>query len=441
MISKRASQIFKSQKLYFSQFVGGHFIGANCQPLNNPQSQSTDKTLLDKLSSKIESVGVPFEFYSESNSGVEHLQASLNSSQIKVHVETECPVTIKTIEDEIDSLKLNVQLKPTVRCPWFPRQLSDLDYTGKLVQEIKVDEENPYTCHTDEEYKKKFAKIAQRSNAYKMGDPIPTAKYTEEEHQLWRLLYPKLRKGVREHGTKEFNRGFEKLEDHRIFTYEKIPDLEEVNQFLQKEQNWRFKMAGGSIDQREFLNLQAFRASTCTQYIRHPSDPYFTPVPDIIHELCGHVPMVLDDDYANFNQQIGMLSLGATETQLKILAAIYWYTSEFGVVYEDNKRKFYGAGQASSVKELQSWLEKEGTDIFFDLTDDINQNYSQENLKPQFYASKSYKEVIRQFKGLDNFINRSFNLNYDEKANKYTPDRVIFMEEKKLLKEIEVVKK
>lgn len=40
---------------------------------------------------------------------------------------------------------------------------------------------------------------------------------------------------------------------------------------------------------------------------------------------------------------------------VKIIGAIYWYTIEFGLCKENKELKFYGAGIASSLAEINNF--------------------------------------------------------------------------------------
>lgn len=64
--------------------------------------------------------------------------------------------------------------------------------------------------------------------------------------------------------------------------------------------------------------------------------------------------MFAHKDFADFSQEIGLASLGAGELELKRLAAIYWFTIEFGMCLDsNNNKKAYGAGILSSFGELE----------------------------------------------------------------------------------------
>ncbi len=69
----------------------------------------------------------------------------------------------------------------------------------------------------------------------------------------------------------------------------------------------------------------------------------------------GHIPMFCDWDFCDISQALGILSLGASEEQIKAIGAIYWYTIEFGLAKQWGEFKFYGAGIASSKDEINNF--------------------------------------------------------------------------------------
>jgi phenylalanine-4-hydroxylase len=110
------------------------------------------------------------------------------------------------------------------------------------------------------------------------------------------------------------------------------------------------------VELGEFLGALGDRTFHSTQYIRHASQPLYTPEPDLIHEVVGHGNTLAHPDFAWVNEQAGLAAQRLrTPEALQFLADIFWFTMEFGVLWEDGELRAYGAGILSSYGEIEEF--------------------------------------------------------------------------------------
>ena len=183
-------------------------------------------------------------------------------------------------------------------------------------------------------------------------------EYTETERATWAAALHQLRDLYPTYACQEFNRSFPKFR----FTEDHVPQLEDISSVIHEETGWQIRPTSGLMHPRDFLNGLAFKTFHSTQYVRHHTNPEYTPEPDVIHELLGHVTMLTDPVFCKLMHCIGLASLGASEKQIRHLTKVYFYSVEYGVVYEGSDIKAFGAGILSSYGELQ-WMADGKADV------------------------------------------------------------------------------
>jgi phenylalanine-4-hydroxylase len=250
----------------------------------------------------------------------------------------------------------------------------------------------------DPDYRARRNFIAALARQYRQ-DPqhvIPTVEYTREEKEVWRHVCCQLEKAQARRACSFYLEAKKQLGISCL----QIPQLRDLNEKLQKLNNFRVAPIEGLVETRAFLSWLSKRTMLCTQYVRHHSRPEYTPEPDVVHEFIGHIPAFTNPDFADFSQSIGRGAVIATDEQLEQLGRLYWFTVEFGLIEEGSEIKAFGAGLLSSYGELEHAFGSEVERRRFNLKEVINTKYDYSDMQPLLFVIPSYaylKEVTREF--------------------------------------------
>jgi phenylalanine-4-hydroxylase len=129
-----------------------------------------------------------------------------------------------------------------------------------------------------------------------------------------------------------------------------------------------------------------------TQYVRHPSEPLYTPEPDVIHEVIGHGNMLASPRFAALKRAAGEAARRVeTDDALQLIADIFWFTMEFGVMREDGELRAYGAGILSSYGEIEEFRGMEIRPL--DLAEMGAIEYDITKYQPVLYCAESMGEL------------------------------------------------
>lgn len=256
---------------------------------------------------------------------------------------------LKEIKETFES----VRVMPPREIPWFPLNIRDLDLTKDTLDAGTQLISDDHPGFLDDKYRNRRTEIVTIANEYKHGMEIPRINYTDEEVNTWGIVYKKLQAKAKQYSCKEYHKLIAQMEHHCGYAPDNIPQLNDISNFLQQTTGFSLRPVTGLLSARDFLNALAFRVFFSTQYIRHHGNPFYTPEPDICHELMGHAPLFADPSFADFSHKIGLASLAASDRDIDMLATCYWFTVEFGLLQEEGQVKAYGAGLLSSFGEME----------------------------------------------------------------------------------------
>jgi len=174
--------------------------------------------------------------------------------------------------------------------------------------------------------------------------------FSEEQHEIWADLFAGIHQPyLLEHLCQAFKEGlgFLKLDPQHI------PTVAHLNQHITPRTGWhiertvvRYTLAD------DWYKKFAQRTFLITDYLRSRDQIEFTPEPDMFHDIFGHLPYLTMEFYARIEDKFAPAYMKATQEEREVIKRLAWYSTEFGLVVEENRFKVFGAGIISGRAEL-----------------------------------------------------------------------------------------
>ncbi|HTV01699.1 MAG TPA: hypothetical protein VMF13_14225 [Luteitalea sp.] len=219
----------------------------------------------------------------------------------------------------------------------------------------------------------------------RLGPPL--IQYRPEETRIWREVSPKLDALHQRFASAIY------LDAKRALgiSADEIPQLRDLSRRIEAESGMHLVPAEGPIAYRTFYGYIAERGFPVTQFIRHGSHPEFTPEPDMIHDCLGHVPPLMNHDYAALLTRIGQAAMAATSgEQVLALKRLSWFSIEFGLIQEDGETRVFGAGILSSTSEIPFALSDDVERRRWKTEEVIATDYDPSRMQSQLFVIPSF---------------------------------------------------
>jgi phenylalanine-4-hydroxylase len=244
--------------------------------------------------------------------------------------------------------------------------------------------------------RKELFTLCRKHRLENLGPPL--IDYNAEETRIWREVSPKLDELHFRYACRIYLNAKREL----AITRDEIPQLRHLSDRVRRETNMHLVPAEGALPYRTFYEYIAQRGFPVTQFIRHGSHPEFTPEPDMIHDCLGHVPPLMNQDYAELVTLIGKAAATTRAgEQVLALKRFSWFSIEFGLIEEAGTTKVFGAGILSSTGEIPYSINSpEVKREPFVTNVVINTDYDPSRMQDHLFIAPSFPFLRRELEAL-----------------------------------------
>ncbi|HAP64652.1 MAG TPA: phenylalanine 4-monooxygenase [Cytophagales bacterium] len=215
--------------------------------------------------------------------------------------------------------------------------------------------------------------------------------YTAEDQEVWNILFKRQMETLPEAATQEFLLGLERIN----FTADQIPNFKETNPLLNQATGWGLTVVPGLVNDDTFFTQLSNKLFPATTWLRKMEEIDYLEEPDMFHDVFAHVPLLTNQAYVSFLEELSHLALEHINNPwaIELLSRIYWFTIEFGLISEQDKLRIYGAGILSSHGETEYSLSNKPEHHAYNVGHILDSPYRKDTFQTQYFIIDSYEQL------------------------------------------------
>jgi len=223
--------------------------------------------------------------------------------------------------------------------------------------------------------------------------------YQEEDHLTWQTLMKRHLRLLENRISSAYLEGFNKLQ----FDHKRIIRIEEVSDRMEYLTGWKLIPVSGLIPTKEFFYMLINKIYPVTVPIRHPWEIDFSEQPDIFHDVCGHLPLLTDENFIRFLTAYSIIALKYVNNDraVELLGRLYWFTYEMGLIKEGQVYKPYGGAIITSAGEIANVNNDNVPKHPFDLDHIFRTAYDNFRLQKEYFVIDSFDDLFNSLEYLE----------------------------------------
>jgi phenylalanine-4-hydroxylase len=131
-------------------------------------------------------------------------------------------------------------------------------------------------------------------------------KYKQEDHAVWKILFDRQVDNLQDKASSMYMNSLNTMST--VLNAKQIPDFRRLDDFLLAKTGWSIEVVKGLIPVDDFFELLSNKRFPSSTWLRSRAQLDYLEEPDMFHDIFGHVPLLINEEYSDLMHQIGKLS-------------------------------------------------------------------------------------------------------------------------------------